>query len=217
MDSNHRVLTDPDYKSGAIDHYATPAKRRILYQICTANVKGGFTRDNSGRGALFAARKRSGRKAASNGSWRSLSFVRFLRSRLKTIFVVLVSQASAAITGCVQDASYACKKRTPHSRHFRFGTALSVFPVALQAAVGRGVPPRRPKNENPLRNILIRGLRVELELRVGVGEWNCSSLRSLQAFRFLTQSGRAAGRAACPHAAAARWDPAPYRVLWDGR
>ena len=25
---------------------------------------------------------------------------------------------------------------------------------------------------------------------VGVGEWNCSSLRSLQAFRFLTQSGR---------------------------
>ena len=35
------------------------------------------------------------------------------------------------------------QKRTPHSLHFRFGTALSVFPVALQAAVGRGVPPRR--------------------------------------------------------------------------
>ena len=26
----------------------------------------------------------------------------------------------------------------------------------------------------------------------------------------------AAGRAACPHAAAARWDTAPYRVLWGG-
>ena len=34
------------------------------------------------------------------------------------------------------------QKRTPHSLHFRFGTALSVFPVALQTAVGRGVPPR---------------------------------------------------------------------------
>ena len=41
--------------------------------------------------------------------------------------------------------------------------------------------------------------------------------RSLQAFRFLTQSGRAAGRAACPHAAAARWDTAPYRIRYRTR
>ena len=42
-------------------------------------------------------------------------------------------------------------------------------PVALQAAVGRGVPPRRPKNENRVRNILVQCLSVwvfesELEL-----------------------------------------------------
>ena len=73
--------------------------------------------------------------AASNGSCRSVSFVRFLRSRLETIFVFSVSQASATITGCVQDASYACKKRTPHSRHFRFDSPP--FPVALQAAKSR--------------------------------------------------------------------------------
>ena len=85
-----------------------------------------------GRGALFAARKKSGRKAASNGSWRSLSFVRFLRSRFETIIFYSACLPSAAITGCVQDASYACKKRTPHSRHFRFDSPP--FPIALQAA-----------------------------------------------------------------------------------
>ena len=62
MDSNHRVLTDPDYKSGAIDHYATPAKRRILYQICTANVKGGFTRDNERAGSSFRGSQKIGEK-----------------------------------------------------------------------------------------------------------------------------------------------------------
>jgi len=78
-----------------------------------------------GRGALFAARKRSGRKAASNGSWRSLSFVRFLRSRFETIIFYSACLPSATITGCVQDASYACKKRTPHSRHFRSALAFA--------------------------------------------------------------------------------------------
>ena len=104
-----------------------------------------------GRGALFAARKRSGRKAASNGSWRSLSFVRFLRSRLKTIFFRLACRASAVITGCVQDASYACKK--PHSSlaplPLRFAAKMR-SPVALQAAkslpaLGDGVSGRNER------------------------------------------------------------------------
>ena len=117
--------------------FATPPPKRRVLRSYIARAICHFEKiiskpiqKSNRRGALFAARKRSGRKAASNGSWRSLSFVRFLRSRLETIFVDLVSQASAAITGCVQDASYACKKRTPHSLHFRF----SAFPVALQAA-----------------------------------------------------------------------------------
>ena len=37
-------------------------------------IWGYYIKNLDGRGALFAARKRSGRKAASNGSWRSLSF-----------------------------------------------------------------------------------------------------------------------------------------------
>ena len=87
-----------------------------------------------GREALFASSERSGRKAASNGSWRSLSFVRFLRSRLETIFVVLVSQASAAITGCVQDASYACKNELLTRATSASIRRPSQSTVALQAA-----------------------------------------------------------------------------------
>ena len=75
---------------------------------------------------------REWKSAASNGSWRSLSFVRFLRSRFETIIFYSACLPSAAITGCVQDASYACKKRTPHSRHFRFDSPP--VPVALYAA-----------------------------------------------------------------------------------
>ena len=142
-----------------------------------ANMKACAKR--GGRGALFAARKRLGRKAASNGSWRSLSFVRFLRSRLKTIFVVLVSQASATITGCVRYASYACKKRTPHSRHFRFFRRPSQSTVALQAAKSlpalatplwrggarRGVAPNRKPRVRHVVLIIIASIRNEAGFR----------------------------------------------------
>ena len=85
-----------------------------------------------------------------------------MRSRSETTFVILVSQASAAITGCVQDASYACKKRTPHSRHFRFDSPPNAKPRRSTVrekpprpwGVGRDHRTRRLRNENPMRNIL---------------------------------------------------------------
>ena len=127
-------------KTQTLKHFSVPFSG--LYSraaLCASRDVGYYIKNLGGRGALFAARKRLGRKAASNGSWRSLSFVRFLRSQLKTIFVVLASQASATITGCVRYASYACKKRTPHSRHFRFDSP----PIAKhRRSTGREKPPR---------------------------------------------------------------------------
>ena len=121
--------------------WIVPSKSDILN--CMILYQKSMRAGSSFRGWCFA-----NEWAASNGSCRSVSFVRFLRSRLETIFFRLACRASAVITGCVQDASYACKKRTPHSLHFRFDSPP--FPVALYAAkslpalmVGLADVPRR--------------------------------------------------------------------------
>ena len=148
-------------KTQTLKHFSVPFSG--LYSraaLCASRDVGYYIKNLGGRGALFAARKRLGRKAASNGSWRSLSFVRFLRSRFETIIFYSACLPSATITGCVRYASYACKKRTPHSLHFRSALAFArrvrvpmgceppqgavtlspPFPVALQAAKSLPAP-----------------------------------------------------------------------------
>ena len=109
--------------------------------------------------------------AASNGSWRSLSFVRFLRSRFETIIFYSACLPSATITGCVRYASYACKKRTPHSLHFRFDSPPNAKP-RRSLRRGRARCPTAPRRRGdtppylPLCHSALKNERLEVNVRM---------------------------------------------------